>query len=351
VKKLGVLLLIGLGVAVASAAGWRETYVPRTRVYYIAAEDTAWNYAPLGTDPVRGQPLPQPWGTRTVYPKERYVQYFDGSFTTPIPQPAWQGLLGPAIHGVVGDTLKIVFRNNTKRPVSMHSHGVRYAPEDEGAVYQPARGGGDAVPAGGRHTYTWIVRPEAGPLPGEPSSKVWLYHSHAQGDHDIYRGLIGTIVVTSPEHARSNGKPDDVDREFTLLWLVFNENHAHTPASEEESNLKHAINGFVFGNLTGITMQVGERVRWYNVALGTEIDVHTPHWHGDVVKLEGRTYADVIELGPASTKVADMVPDNPGVWLLHCHVADHMMAGMYTTYTIEPHHAVATSEGPAAPAP
>jgi hypothetical protein len=33
-------------------------------------------------------------------------------------------------------------------------------------------------------------------------------------------------------------------------------------------------------------------------------------------------------------KVGDMIADNPGVWLLHCHVADHMMAGMYTTFTI-----------------
>ena len=29
-----------------------------------------------------------------------------------------------------------------------------------------------------------------------------------------------------------------------------------------------------------------------------------------------------------------MVADNPGTWLLHCHVADHMMAGMYTPFTI-----------------
>jgi hephaestin len=73
------------------------------------------------------------------------------------------------IHGVVGDTLKIVFRNNTATPVSIHAHGVRYAPADEGAAYNPPRTGGDSVQPGGRYTYTWFVRPEAGPLPGEPS--------------------------------------------------------------------------------------------------------------------------------------------------------------------------------------
>ncbi|HEV8305740.1 MAG TPA: multicopper oxidase domain-containing protein [Gemmatimonadales bacterium] len=309
-------------------------YVPRTRVYYIAAEDVDWNFAPLGSDPVFGQPLPEPWGVQTVYPKQRYVQYTDATFTTPVPQPAWQGILGPMIRGVVGDTLKVVFRNKAQMPFSMHPHGVRYDPADEGAVYDPPRGGGDAVPPGGTFTYTWFVRPESGPLPWEPSSKVWLYHSHVEADQDIYRGLVGTIVITSPAHARADGGPDDVDREFTTFWMVFNENTPETPEEEQEGNLKHAINGYFFGNLPGLTMRVGDRVRWYVVALGTEVDMHTPHWHGAVVQLEGRTYTDVVELAPASMKVADMVADNPGTWLLHCHVADHMMAGMYTTYAI-----------------
>jgi hypothetical protein len=42
----------------------------------------------------------------------------------------------------------------------------------------------------------------------------------------------------------------------------------------------------------------------------------------------------VVELLPASMKTGDMLADNPGVWLLHCHVADHMIAGMFTTFTI-----------------
>jgi hypothetical protein len=32
-------------------------------------------------------------------------------------------------------------------------------------------------------------------------------------------------------------------------------------------------------------MRVGDRVRWYNIAFGTEVDVHTAHWHGGVVNL------------------------------------------------------------------
>jgi manganese oxidase len=90
-------------------------------------------------------------------------------------------------------------------------------------------------------------------------------------------------------------------------------------------------------------MHVGERVRWYLFAFGNEVDLHSVHWHGGVVNLEGRTYADVVELVPATAKVADMLADNPGTWLLHCHVADHMMAGMYGTYTVLPAQEVLTA--------
>ena len=305
-----------------------------TRVYYLAAEDVNWDYAPLGTDPVFDRPLQRPWGRQTVYRKQRYIQYTDNTFSTTVPQPAWQGILGPTIRAAVGDTIKVVFCNRTETPLSVHPHGVRYDEADEGAVYEPARGGGDSVPGGAAYTYTWRAVPESGPLPGEPSSKVWLYHSHVVPDEEVYRGLIGTIVITDSTHARADGGPNDVDREFTTLWMVFNESTPGMTDDEVEASLKHSINGYFFGNLPGLTMNQGDRVRWYIVSLGTEVDWHTPHWHGETLTLEGKDYTDVIEVGPAAMKVGDMVADNPGTWLLHCHVADHMMAGMYTTYTV-----------------
>jgi hephaestin len=33
---------------------------------------------------------------------------------------------------------------------------------------------------------------------------------------------------------------------------------------------------------------------------------------------------------------ADMVPDDPGIWLFHCHVNDHITAGMITRYQVLP---------------
>jgi hypothetical protein len=33
---------------------------------------------------------------------------------------------------------------------------------------------------------------------------------------------------------------------------------------------------------------------------------------------------------------ADMVPDAPGIWLYHCHISDHMLAGMDARYEVTP---------------
>jgi hephaestin len=71
------------------------------------------------------------------------------------------------------------------------------------------------------------------------------------------------------------------------------------------------------------------------MAMGTEVDLHTPHWHGNDVVAHGMRM-DSVDLMPASMVAADMVPDNAGVWLFHCHVNDHLSAGMITRYRVLP---------------
>ena len=82
-------------------------------------------------------------------------------------------------------------------------------------------------------------------------------------------------------------------------------------------------------------MKRGERVRWYLLAIGNGINFHTPHWHGNTV-LKNNERTDVIALSPAQMVTVDMVPDDPGIWLFHCHIADHMRAGMSAFYQVLP---------------
>jgi hephaestin len=180
---------------------------------------------------------------------------------------------------------------------------------------------------------------------------VWLYHAHDHESVDIYAGLVGAIIVTRAGHANPDGTPRDVDREFVTLFMIFDENmspylnanikrfaqapSAVNPADEgfKESNKKHAINGYVFGNLEGLTMRRGERVRWYLLGLGNEADIHTPHWHGNTGLRHG-SRTDTVGLLPATTDILDMQPENVGTWMFHCHVTDHMAGGMMTRYTV-----------------
>jgi FtsP/CotA-like multicopper oxidase with cupredoxin domain len=272
--------------------------------------------------------IPETWRGSLTWPKTRFVEYTDDSFTTKKTQPAWLGVLGPVLRAEVGDTLQIHFLNRSQRPASVHPHGVRYTKDSEGAHYR-AGGAGGMVKPGGRFTYTWIADEESGPGPGEASSKVWWYHSHVDEPADVNAGLLGPLVITARGRARPDATPADVDREFVGLMMIFDE------AQGQERGLMHSINGFVFGNVPGLVMKRGERVRWYLLGMGNEQDLHTFHWHGKTLRAPGRR-TDVIELLPGSMVTADMRADNPGTWMLHCHVADHFYAGMYGTFTIEP---------------
>jgi len=101
-----------------------------------------------------------------------------------------------------------------------------------------------------------------------------------------------------------------------------------------ESNAMHTVNGYLYCEQPGLTAKMGERVRWYSASVGGVDAVHTPHWHGNTVVYNGGR-GDQFELLASSVGVADMVPENPGTWQLHCHVNDHKKAGMLSLYTID----------------
>ena len=331
---MGVLLYLCASAAEAA-----------TQEYWIAAEKVEWNYAPSGQNLIRPAMGLDVWGKALVYEKYRYIQYTDASYTTQVEQPAWMGILGPQLHAVEGDSVRVHFLNRADKPLSIHVHGLQYDEANEGA---DMKGSGAAVPPGGKFTYHWEADSDAAPGPNDPSSIVWLYHSHVDAVTEVYDGLIGTIVVTKKgmERAANDPRPKDIHKAFTTLFLVFNENDRKivksgqsaeydSPEEAEEGNLKHAINGYIFGNLQGLEVEQGDRVRWYLIGLGTEVDMHTAHWHGQTVLNAGKR-TDVIELLPGSMVTVDMTAKTPGDWLYHCHVADHITAGMNTRWRVIP---------------
>jgi len=329
-----------------------------------------WNYAPGRINQITSGSFDEDEDAQTFvgagpgrigreYVKCLYRQYTDDTFRHRTPRPAddaYLGFLGPVIRAEVGDTIEVVFRNTCPFPTSMHPHGVFYDKSSEGAPYGDGTRGADKrddeVASGHRVTYTWKVPERAGPGPADGSSVMWMYHGHTDEVADTYAGLLGPMVITAAGQARPDGSPADVDRELFTMFFIDNETLSpllqrnmrrfgtppfpKDPGADEEfveSNLKHSVNGYLYGTMPMITIDRGDRVRWYVMGMGTETDLHTPHWHGNTVVVGGMRM-DVVDLLPASMVVADMVPDDPGTWLLHCHVNDHIAAGMLTRYRV-----------------
>jgi FtsP/CotA-like multicopper oxidase with cupredoxin domain len=362
----GLALVAAAGVVAVTRPARTNASAGQTRTYHIAADPLDWDYAPSGKN-LLGPHFDADAGTFLDHGDDRighvdrksvYRAYTDDTFKTLAPRTAeWEhlGMLGPPIHAEVGDTIKVVFRNNTPFPASVHPHGVFYDKASEGADYEDGTTGNDkaddAVPQGGTHTYTWEVPERAGPGPGDESSVLWAYHSHTDEITDTNSGLIGPLIVTRRGMAKADGSPKDVDREVVTLFNIYDENlspwldwniehHTGKPkevkkddAEFKESNLKHSINGYLFGNMPGLDFKRGQRIRWYVFGSGTETGLHTPHWHGNTVLSMGQRM-DMLDILPMTMKTADMVPDAPGQWLYHCHVNDHIAGGMAALYRV-----------------
>nr|XP_015206786.1 PREDICTED: hephaestin isoform X2 [Lepisosteus oculatus] len=339
--------------------------VPQYRVssvYYIAADEVEWDYSPdrtweLG---ILNSSAAESYGHIFVgkeggligskYQKVVYREYTDGTFTKLKERKGDEehfGILGPLIRAEVGDIIVIVFKNNGSHTHSIHAHGVQELYEGKGHAAQP----GEIV------IYRWNIPERSGPGPGDSACITWAYYSMVHPVKDLHSGLIGPLITCrkgtlTPERSRA-----DLDREFSLLFFIFDENQSWyldkniAMYSEQniseinyederfcESNKMHAINGKIYANLHGLSMYEEERIDWYLIGLGDEIDMHTVHFHAQSFTfMDGKRHrADVFDLFPATFQTLEMKVTNPGTWLLHCHVSDHIHAGMETVYTVHP---------------
>ncbi|KAI0557517.1 copper oxidase [Gracilaria domingensis] len=70
--------------------------------------------------------------------------------------------------------------------------------------------------------------------------------------------------------------------------------------------------------------------------VGNEEGVQTAHLHGLVGVSAGGKHVDSARLLPGSTAVVQLVPGIVGAWLFHCHVDDHLHAGMEAVLAVRP---------------
>ncbi|XP_064861136.1 hephaestin-like [Oncorhynchus nerka] len=330
--------------------------------YYISAEEVEWDYSPNRAWELEKHHATEEDSPGSIfvgrgenrigprYKKAVYRQYTDDTFRTQTelqPEQLHLGILGPIIRVEVGEEVLITFKNRASRPYSIHAHGV--VTTDTHTPVQP----------GFMTEFRWEVPESSGPGVSDPNCISYAYYSTVDFVKDVFSGLLGPLVVCRQgvlQRGAEEGtrKRRDVEREFALLFMVFDENESwylednirtylHTDPSNFtvddnfiESNKMHGINGKLYGNLHGLTMSNGQTVDWYLLGMGNEVDIHTVHFHAETFtyKTDSVHRADVFDLFPGTFQTVEMTAGNPGTWLLHCHVADHIHAGMETTFTI-----------------
>ena len=298
-------------VAALTAATAAQARAPAAnaavREYWVAAVPVTWNVVPNGRDAIMGDTYAP---AMTVFPTIVYRRYTPG-WKRPLPNAADSqpntAIPGPLLHARVGDRLLVHFKNMDtlfERPHSMHFHGVHYRPSSDGA-YVPGFSGRDGDVKPGQ---TWTYRLRA----GGDSGGVWPYHDHSPSmDESITGGLYGALSILG-RHERAP------DREFVVYF--------------ESTHGFETIDGRAFvGNTPVLRSRVGDLVQWDVLALGSEF--HSFHVHGHRWREHG-TPRDTKTIGPAESFRVRWHEDDPGTWLYHCHVEQHMMHGMIGIYRV-----------------
>uniref|UniRef100_A0A4W2FWK2 ferroxidase n=2 Tax=Bos indicus x Bos taurus TaxID=30522 RepID=A0A4W2FWK2_BOBOX len=358
-REAGMRAIYNVSLCPGHQANPHQRY-QAARIYYIMAEEMEWDYCPDRSWELEwhNQSEKDSYGhiflsnkdglLGSRYKKAVFREYTDGTFRVQRPRTGSEehlGILGPLIRGEVGDILTVVFKNNASRPYSVHAHGV----------LESSTGWPLAAEPGEVLTYQWNIPERSGPGLNDSACVSWIYYSAVDPIKDMYSGLVGPLAICRKGILEPYGGRRDMNREFALLFLIFDENkswyleeNVETYGSQDpgrvnlqdetflESNKMHAINGKLYANLMGLTMYQGERVAWYMMAMGQDIDLHTVHFHAEsFLYRSGESYrADVVDLFPGTFEVVEMVASNPGTWLLHCHVTDHVHAGMETVFTV-----------------
>ncbi len=192
---------------------------------------------------------------------------------------------------------------------------------------------------------TTSVRLQLAELPGEPSP-VQKVFEHVQ-------------AAVPPSQAVAIGNGPAPDQPDLAAIPVFDTTTYGTPAAEltgpfdvtaplvlgkqpgmrdGRPQLIHLINGQPAPNVAPLRVTEGQTVRLHLV--NDTDEYHPMHIHGHVFTVLAHNgqpltgspvHLDSVLVGPHETSDVGFVADNPGVWMIHCHVLLHAGMGMMMT--------------------
>ena len=227
---------------------------------------------------------------------------------------------GPTIEVMQHDRVRIYVTNNLPAPTSVHWHGQRVPNGMDGfaGLTQPKIQPGD--------TFVYEFYP--------PDAGTFMYHSHLDAMTQDGLGMIGMFIV----HPREPEVPAP-DRDFViLLHEMFVEGGTSRPNPLEMSDFNIlTMNGRVFPDSYPMVVERGHRVR---IRIGnlSAMSHHPIHLHGHSFRITatdggpiprgGQWPETTVLVQVGSTRDIEFIADNPGDWIMHCHMTHHTMNQM-----------------------
>jgi manganese oxidase len=223
---------------------------------------------------------------------------------------------GPTIQITKGDRVRIIVDNHLPEATSMHWHGFEVPYEMDGSPGSSQ----DPIAPGGRFVYEFTLDQEG----------TYFYHSHMAMQEMM--GMIGAFIM----HPKEPHNPR-VDKDFVIVM----QEYAILPNINVPNSMNMEFNWLTFNGKSGpattpLIVRHGERVRIRLINLG--MDHHPIHLHGHqfvVTGTEGGRQPEstwgpgnTVLVGVAQSRDVEFVANNPGDWMLHCHLPHHMMNQM-----------------------
>jgi FtsP/CotA-like multicopper oxidase with cupredoxin domain len=223
---------------------------------------------------------------------------------------------GPTIQVTQGDKVRVIFKNELPEPTSIHWHGFEDQLGNDG---MPGISQAPVKP-GETYIYYFTIRQEG----------TFFYHSHMAMQE--MAGMLGAFIM----HPQTPYRPH-CDKDFAINLQAY----SVLPNSTSPNTMNMEWNWLLLNGKAGpattpLIVQQGDRVRIRFVNLS--MNHHPMHLHGHTFYVTGTEGGRIPEtawwpgntvlVGVAQARDIEFVANNPGDWMLHCHLPHHMMNSM-----------------------
>jgi uncharacterized cupredoxin-like copper-binding protein len=239
---------------------------------------------------------------------------------------AYNGMVpAPRIDLEVGDKIEVELTNQLPVSTDIHWHGVLVPNAQDGVapITQPV------VKPGETYTYRFTATAPA----------IAMYHPHLHAQEGVPNGMFGAMYigdVPAPVGRTISGVAVPADLQLAQDFpMVLN----------DAGVIGLSLDGKSFPATAPVVAALGDwiRVTYYNEGLQS----HPMHLHGvpqlvvakDGLPIDHPYAADTILIGPGERYTVLIHADQPGTWVWHCHILNHVessegMFGMVTALVI-----------------